>query len=94
MGMIFLLNFDHVNFSFGTFIFTLNAHKNVQKLLNITMFVSKVFNAAFLIGDSVELPKWLKSGSGTKKSAKSIFFWLVEGSLSIGCNLGSECSEC
>ena len=45
-------------------------------------------------GDSVELPKWLKSGGGTKKSSKSIFFWLVEGSLSIGCNLGSECLEC
>ena len=47
-----------------------------------------------IFGDSVELPKWFTSGSGTKKSAKSIFFWLVEGSLSIGCNLGSKCSEC
>ena len=33
-------------------------------------------------------------GRRNKKSSKSIFFWLVEGSLSIGCNLGSECSEC
>ena len=49
MGIIFSLNFDHVNFSFGTFIFTLHAYKVVQKLLNITMFVSKVFNVAFLI---------------------------------------------
>ena len=47
-----------------------------------------------IIGDSVELPKWFNSRSGTKKSAKSIFLWLVEGSLSIGCNLGSECLEC
>ena len=29
MGIIFWLNFDHVNFSFGTFIFTLNAYQNV-----------------------------------------------------------------
>ena len=29
MGIIFWLNFDHVNFSFETFIFTLNAYQNV-----------------------------------------------------------------
>ena len=49
MGIIFWLNFDHVNFSFGTFIFILNAYQNVYKLLNIAVFVSKVFNVTFLI---------------------------------------------
>ena len=29
MGIIFWLNFDHVNFCFGTFIFHLNAYQNV-----------------------------------------------------------------
>ena len=28
-GIVFWLNFDQVNFSFGTFIFTSNAYKNV-----------------------------------------------------------------
>ena len=28
-----------------------------------------------IVGNSVELPKWLKSGSGTKKSAKGKFLW-------------------
>ena len=54
------------------------------------------FNRIFpiLIGDSVELPKWLNSVSGTKKSAKSNPSCLVEGTLSIGWHWGLECSEC
>ena len=47
-----------------------------------------------IIGDSVELPKWLNSVSGTKKSAKSNPSCLVEGTLSIGWHWGFECSEC
>ena len=47
-----------------------------------------------LIGDSVELPKWLNTVSGTKKSAKSNPSCLVEGTLSIGCHWGFECAEC
>ena len=48
-GIIFWLNFDHINGSFGTFDFTLNAHKIVQKLQNIKVFVSKIFSVVFLI---------------------------------------------
>ena len=33
----------------GHLFFTLHAYKIVQKLLNITMFFSKIFNVAFLI---------------------------------------------
>ena len=31
MGIIFWLNFDHVNFAFGTFIFTSNAYRMCKK---------------------------------------------------------------
>ena len=48
----------------------------------------------FFIGDSVELPKWLNSGSGTKKVPKVRFSGWWRGSLRIGCNLCSKCSEC
>ena len=47
-----------------------------------------------VIGDSVELPKWLNSVSGTKNSAKSNPSCLVEGTLSIGWHWGFKCSEC
>ena len=44
--------------------------------------------------DSVELPKWLNSVSGTQKSAKSNPSCLVEGTFSIGWHWGFKCSEC
>ena len=64
-----------------------------KPFLNIYMEVV-IFITPSLVGDLVELPKWLKMGSRTKKCAKSKFLWMVEGSLSIGSNLGSECLEC
>ena len=47
-----------------------------------------------VIGDSVELPKWLNSVSGTKKSAKTNPSCLVEGTLSIGWHWDFERSKC
>ena len=60
----------------------------------IETLIQSGVQAGFLIGDSVELPKWLNSVSGTKKSAKSNPSCLVEGTLSIGWHWGSECSKC
>ena len=51
-------------------------------------------NVQCFVGDSVELPKWLNSASGTKKSPKSNPSCLVEGTLSIGWHWGFECSKC
>ena len=67
----------------------------VQK--EIVALMTRIKNYFFthqVIGDSIELPKWLNSVSGTKKSAKSNPCCLVEGTLSIGWHWGFECSEC
>ena len=66
---------------------------NFDKVNNIGFFsktIGVVDQNRFLIGDSLELPKWLKSGSGIKTPKKGEFLWLVEGTIGIGWNRGSE----
>ena len=71
---------------------TCSDHHYVKKII---FSLDYCFLSMFSIfGDSVELPKWLNTVSGTKKSAKSNPSCLVEGTLSIGCHWGFECSKC
>ena len=63
------------------------------RVTTLTSHQSEILHS-LIIGDSIELPKWLNSVSGTKKSAKSNPSCLVEGILSIGWHWGFECSKC
>ena len=50
----------------------------------------KISHQKFVIGDSVELPKWLKLASGIKTSAKKKMFVGGGGTIGIGRNQGVE----